>query len=152
MKIMALSFQDLVNCPDQLPCPDCAQERPRKWAVKRFAIDSIEQRQILLRVTVGVFYCHHCRRYFRSNPDFLTPRYFYSNRIIDIAVASAIEDQMPVSRISRRLARDFGVKPSDSAIWEWIHKSAERVGGPYPLPKPNQEFSDVLCVDETYSK
>lgn len=78
MKIIALSFQDIVDCPEKAPCPDCAQEGMRKWVAKRFAVDSFEQRQGLLRITVGVFYCEPCQRYYRSNPSFLSPRYLYS--------------------------------------------------------------------------
>lgn len=58
---------------------------------------------------------------------------------------------MPICRIRRRLARDFGVEPAESAIREWIRKAGEEVVIEHVLPKAKEEFSGVLCVDEVYS-
>ena len=43
----------------------------------------------------------------------------YAERVREKAVSSVYEDGMPFGRVTRRLARNFWVKPSEAMIRRW---------------------------------
>jgi hypothetical protein len=90
--------------------------------------------------------------YFRNQPAFLRRSATYSNNVMKLALASVLEDGMPISRVPRRLSRDFGVKPTESIIRYWIrnlsHQHVLQWHG-YEEHVVNS-FSGILCVDEMY--
>lgn len=150
MKLQKVLFQELEDAPPSSDCPVCGKECRRSWRVVRNAVDVHDGVSGLLKINVGVYHCNMCDRYFRYNPSFLLPGHTYTNRVINIAVASAVEDKMPVSAIPRRLERDLGVRPSESVIRNWVSMAGERAleNG---QALATDEFSGVLCIDEAYS-
>ncbi len=94
MKVIKATFQEIHDAPDESCCPSCAKINSRVWTAVRFAIDASKERHGLLKVVISVYQCAPCRRYYRSNPKFIKPRHLYTNRIVNAAVAAAIEDKM----------------------------------------------------------
>jgi transposase len=82
---------------------------------------------------------------------FLRKNAVYTERVREKAVLSVYEDGMPFRRATRRLARDFWVKPSEAMIRRWCREYAEGLDfcGDYQ-EWVVEEFSGVLCVDEIY--
>jgi transposase len=112
LRFLATTFADLVIAPISAVCPECQRASRRTWKAKRFAIDTAKDGISALRITVGVYRCKSCRHYFRNQPAFLRKSATYSNNVMTLALASVQEDGMPISRVPRRLSRDFGIKPS----------------------------------------
>ncbi len=68
---------------------------------------------------IGVHHCAACHRCFRAQPPFLRPGTIYTNRLIDKAVQSVIEDELALRCVPERLARDFWVQPSEGSVRRW---------------------------------
>lgn len=85
----------------------------------------------------------------------MRPRASYSNRAINVAVASVVEDKMPVGAVVRRMARAFALKVSENAIRTWVSQAANSVRSNLESEETQlkilEDFSGVLCVDEAYS-
>ena len=133
------------------PCEQCGKPARRVWEVSRSAIDIDLDHPVLLLVTVSVHRCGGCSRFFRVQPSFLRPNAVYTERVRKKAVLSVYEDGMAMRRVTRRLARDFWVSPSEAMIRRWCRDYAEGVDfeGDYQRWVV-EEFSGVLCVDELY--
>lgn len=135
----------------EMPCERCQHPARRVWEACRAAVDVDLDRPVLLLVVVSVHECRRCGRHFRARPPFLRPGATYTNRVVDKAVASVYEDGMAVTRVARRLARDFWVRPSEGMIRRWCREHARGLDfeGQYQQWVV-EEFSGVLCVDEVY--
>ena len=132
-------------------CPQCDEPARRVWEVSRTAIDVDLDHPVLLLVTVSVHRCQSCGRHFRAQPPFLRPDATYTNRVVEKAVASVVEDGMAMTRVARRLARDFWVRPSEAMIRRWCRAHAEGIDFERDYQAwVVEEFSGVLCVDEVY--
>lgn len=154
MKIAHARFQVVSDAPLKSKCPNCLIEVNKQWEVKRTALDcSVEDGYGFLQITVGVFHCSKCSKHFRNQPVFIRPKALYTNRVANVAIASVIEDGMPISKVSRRLEREYGISPSESTIRGWISNASELL--PFKKedysPVVNTEFSGVICIDEAYS-
>lgn len=135
------------------PCDRCGQLAPRFSTTTRTAIDLDLDQPVLLLVTVSVHHCPPCRHYFRAQPPFLRPDATYANRVVATAVASVYEDGMARTRVSRRLARDFWVRPSEAMIRHWCRDYARGLDFARDYQAwVIEEFSGVLCVDEVYQE
>jgi transposase len=75
-------------------CPQCEEPARRVWEASRTAIDVDLDHPVLLLVTVSVHRCQSCGRHFRVQPPFLRPDATYTNRVMEKAVASVVEDGM----------------------------------------------------------
>lgn len=135
------------------PCPRCGTESPRRYGVVRSAIDIGLDRPILLQIHVGVYRCPRCRkkRNFRTPLVFIEPGNRYVNRCREKLVESIQLDQMPISRATKRMARDFNIAIVPSTGWQWYQDgrpgSAEIAEYEHLVV---MSFSGVLCVDEVY--
>lgn len=135
------------------PCPRCGTESPRRYGAKRHAIDIDLDRPVVLRILVGCYRCPRCRkdRNFRTPLDFIEPGHRYTNRCRQKLVESVELDRMPISRATRRMARDFHLDIVPSTGWQWYQD-----GRPGAAQIAEYEhlvvasFSGVLCVDEVY--
>lgn len=132
-------------------CEPCGHPAPRAWETSRTAIDVDLDGPVFLLVTVGVYHCRRCGRYFRSQPPFLRPNAIYTERVRQKAILSVYEDGMAFRRVTERLARDFWVSPSEAMIRRWCREYAEELDfcGDYQSWVV-EEFSGILCVDEVY--
>jgi transposase len=75
----------------------------------------------------------------------------YAERVREKAVSSVYEDGMPFRRVTRRLARDFWVEPSEAMIRRWCQQYADGLDFESDYQRwVVEEFSGVLCVDEVY--
>jgi hypothetical protein len=132
-------------------CEQCGQLAPRVWDGSRNAIDIDLDNPVLLVVTVSVHRCLGCSRYFRAQPPFLRKNAVYAERVRQKAVSSVYEDGMPFRRVTKRLARDFWVKPSEAMIRCWSQDYADGLDFESDYPRwVVEEFSGILCVDEVY--
>lgn len=105
----------------------------------------------IIDVHVGVYLCLSCEHYLRACPPFLRPKAIYTNRVIATAVASVFEDGMAISRVSRRMARDFWIRPNESIIRLRCRTHIESIQLEQDYqPWVVSSFSGVLCVDEVY--
>jgi bacterioferritin-associated ferredoxin len=100
-------------------CEGCGRCARRVWEVSRTAIDVDLDHPVLVLVTVSVHRCASCPRHFRAQPPFLRKNAVYAERVREKAVFSVYEDGMPFRKVTRRLARDFWVKPSEAMIRRW---------------------------------
>jgi len=149
------TFQCIDDAPLESSCKDCGTKCSRKWTAIRGAIDITATGHTMMKILIGIYYCMRCCRYFRSQPHNFLPRNIFSNQAINIAVASVIEDGMPIIKVSHRMQRDFGLKISEGAIRSWVAKAAKEFRTqenhkPFE-PVVLQESSGVLCIDEAYS-
>jgi hypothetical protein len=136
---------------EEVVCPQCAQPAPRVWDVTRTAIDIDLDQLVLLLVTVSVHRCPSCECHFRAQPPFLRPDATYTNRVVEKAVVSVVEDGMAMTRVARRLARDFWVRPSEAMIRHWCRAHAQGIDWVRDYQSwVVEEFSGILCVDEGY--
>lgn len=128
------------------PCDRCGRAAPRVWDVARTAIDLALDHPVLLLVQVSVHRCDGCGHYFRVQPPFLRPGTSYTTR-----VESVYRDGMAIRRVSRRLAEDFWVQPSEAMIRHWCRAYTDGLDvGEEHQGHVIAEFSGVLCVDEFY--
>ncbi len=135
------------------PCDRCGQPARRFSTTTRTAVDLDLDQPVLLLVTVSVHHCTPCRHYFRVQPPFLRPDGIYASRVVATAVASVYEDGMARTRVSRRLARDFWVRPSEAMIRRWCRDYARGLDFARDYQAwVIEEFSGVLCVDEVYQE
>jgi len=135
------------------PCDRCGQPAPRFSTATRTAVDLDLDQPVLLLVTVGVHHCTPCHHYFRAQPPFLRPDAIYASRVVATAVASVYEDGIARTRVSRRLARDFWVRPSEAMIRRWCRDYARGLDFARDYQAwVIEEFSGVLCVDEVYQE
>jgi hypothetical protein len=135
----------------EVACPWCAEPARRVWDVSRTAIDIDLGNPVLLLVTVSVHRCVGCKRHFRAQPPFLRPDATYTNRVVEKAVVSVVEDGMAMTRVARRLARDFWVRPSEAMVRHWCRAYAKALDFARDYQDwVVEEFSGVLCVDEVY--
>ncbi len=135
------------------PCDRCGQPASRFSTATRTAVDLDLDQPVLLLVTVSVHHCTPCRHYFRAQPPFLRPDGIYASRVVATAVASVYEDGMARTRVSRRLARDFWVRPSEAMIRRWCRDYARGLDFARDYQAwVIEEFSGVLCVDEVYQE
>jgi transposase len=135
----------------EAPCDRCGRPALRVWDVERTAIDLALDHPVLLLVEVSVHHCAACAHYFRVQPPFLRPGTSYTTRVVAKAVASVYRDGMAIRRVSRRLAEDFWVQPSEAMIRHWCRAYTDGLD----FAEAHQaeviaEFSGVLCVDEVY--
>nr|WP_279433284.1 transposase [Pseudobacteriovorax antillogorgiicola] len=151
--MLATRFQVIDDAPDQSVCKNCNSSCPLVWYARRSAIDITSAGQALLDIKIGVYRCNSCQNYFRNNLNYILPKALFTNRVVNVAVASVIEDSMPVSKVVRRLERDFGLKVSESAIRKWVTRAAQVIGDQKEKLEPQviSETSGVLCIDEAYS-
>jgi bacterioferritin-associated ferredoxin len=132
-------------------CERCNKPALRVWEASRSAIDIDLDHPVLLLVTVSVHRCPGCPRYFRAQPPFLRKNAVYAERVREKAVCSVYEDGMPFRRVTRRLARDFWVKPSEAMIRRWCRDYADGLDFESDYQRwVVEEFSGILCVDEVY--
>ncbi|MCA1598766.1 MAG: hypothetical protein LC769_07040 [Chloroflexi bacterium] len=135
------------------PCDRCGQPAPRYSTATRTTVDLDLDQPVLLLVTVSVHHCTPCHHYFRAQPPFLRPDATYASRVVATAVASVYEDGMARTRVSRRLARDFWVRPSEAMIRRWCRDYARGLDFARDYQAwVVEEFSGVLCVDEVYQE
>ncbi len=135
------------------PCDRCGQPAPRFSTATRTTVDLDLDQPVLLLVTVSVHHCPPCHHYFRAQPPFLRPDATYASRVVATAVASVYEDGMARTRVSRRLARDFWVRPSEAMIRRWCRDYARGLDFARDYQAwVIEEFSGVLCVDEVYQE
>jgi hypothetical protein len=135
------------------PCDRCGQPAPRFSTATRTAVDLDLDQPVLLLVTVDVHHCTPCHQYFRAQPPFLRPDAIYASRVVATAVASVYEDGMARTRVSRRLARDFWVRPSEAMIRRWCRDYARGLDFARDYQAwVIEEFSGVLCSDEVYQE
>lgn len=146
-----LCFTNVVFSPLHRPCKQCGIETSRVWNVQRTAIDLELEQPGLLNVQVGVYHCEHCQLYFRACPPFLRPKATYTNRVVSTVIASILEDGMAVRRVSRRMARDYWIRPSEAIIRQWCRSYVDSLDLEQSYtPWIVSSFSGVLCVDELY--
>ena len=136
--------------PLRARCELCGRSAPRAWETSRTAIDLGLDGPVFLLVTVGVHHCRRCGRHFRTQPSFLRPNAFYTERVREKAVLSVYEDGMAVRRVTDRLARDFWVSPSEAMVRKWCHEYTESLDFEDYQSQVVEEFSGILCVDEVY--
>lgn len=102
---------------------------------------------------VSVHRCRSWGHYVRAPPPFLRRDATATDRVVHAAVASVFAEGMPATRVARRLARDFWVRPSEAIIRRWCRAYAARLdcASTYQ-PGGVEEFSGVLCIDEVYQE
>src|SRR4051812_39128117 len=103
MEFIPAYFKEVIDSPAQTPCPTCNSQKSKLWDTSRSAIDCDTQGLSLLKVVVGVYECMICGKYFRNQPDFMQANALYTNRVVNVAISSVIEDGMPISKVGQRL-------------------------------------------------
>jgi hypothetical protein len=135
----------------EVPCDRCGQLAPSFSVATRTGIDIDLEHPVLLSVTVSVHYCQACTHYFRVQPPFLRTDAIYTNRVVAKAVQSVYQDGMAIRRVTRRLARDFWIQPSEKMIRLWCRAYSVSFNFETDYqPWVVSAFSGVLCVDEVY--
>ncbi|MCB9672598.1 MAG: hypothetical protein H6734_24185 [Alphaproteobacteria bacterium] len=138
-------------CPATLACEGCGDRRPRQWSTGRVALDLHLDGPRALDIAVGVYHCPTCQRWFRAQPPFLRRNAIYTNRVVRTAVASVISDGMAFSKVPCRMARDFGLRPSEASVRGWVRAWTEGIDLSEEYePWVVETFSGVLCLDEVY--
>lgn len=152
MKTVYAEFRTLDWASDRATCDSCGKSCTKLWDATRNVVDCSHEGYSLLRVIVGVYSCMICGFHFRAQPPFLSPRSRYTNKVVNIAISSVIEDGMPISKVPHRLHRDFGIMPSESTVRNWIADAGFKLQEDAVIDfKSIEEFSGVLCIDEGYS-
>lgn len=147
----ACQIQEVEYVLDTTICDQCQRPAPRFTTAARTAIDIHLDHPVLLHIVVSVHHCAACHRYFRAQPPFIRPSAVYTNRVIDKAVQSVVEDGLAMRCVPDRLARDFWVQPSEGSVRRWY----SAYGAQFDFETDYQgwvisEFSGILCVDEVY--
>ena len=99
MKMVSAAFNTARVVPDESECQNCKQQAVKRWETNRSAIDCCPDACSLLQVVVGVYYCNYCDLFFRNQPGFLRPNSIYTNKVVNVAIASVVEDGMPITRV-----------------------------------------------------
>ena len=139
--------------PQTANCPHCGAPSKRHSKRVRHPIDIDLDHPVILECIVGVYKCPNGCGFFRIQPPFLSKGAHYTNRAKEKCVVSIRDDQMPISSVPQRVARDFSIYPVKSTIHLWYNQAGKQLDlfQDYE-PWVVRTFSGVLCVDEVYDK
>lgn len=148
--------------PPTASCPRCHREARRCDKVERGPIvDASMEGPIFLFVEQGVYCCKECligagssrplSRYFRFKLPFTIPRGRYTLRARRLGIDGVKLDGMPFTKVVKRLAREFFLKPARSTVWRWHAEEGDTATAEMDYrPWARESLSGVLCIDELY--
>jgi len=148
--------------PPEATCPHCGKEARRCGTVQRGPIlDASLDGPVLLYVDQGVYRCRDCSRtagsrkpkarYFRFRLPFTVLRGRYTYRARRLGIDGVKLDGLPFTKVVKRLAREFLLKPARATVWRWHDQEGDKVTESLEYRQwAREELSGVLCIDELY--
>ena len=123
-------------------------------------MDASLEGPILIYVQQGVYRCKGCYRSasgrlkgksFRFKLPFTVTRGRYTNRARRIGVDGVKLDGLPFTKMVKRMAREFLLRPARSTLWRWHADEGKAAAECLDYRKwLTHELSGVLCIDEAY--
>lgn len=155
MQVHILDF-----APKEDACPYCGEPAGRHATVDRGPIvDASLDGPILLLVKQGVYRCRspRCRRgrkagrYFRKLLPFTVPYGRYTHRARALGINAVKYDEMPFTKVVKRLAREFHFAPARSTAWRWHKLHGDQAFEEVDYQQwAVESLSGVVCIDEMY--
>jgi len=146
--------------PEKEVCPWCGALARRHQVVDRGPIvDASLDGPILLRVKQGVYCCESraCKRrtdrkgFFRKDLPFTVTRGRYTLRARALGINGVKYDEMPFTKVVKRLAREFHIAPARSTAWRWHKGEGDRAADEVNYQQwAVESLSGVVCIDEMY--
>ncbi|MBN1427313.1 MAG: transposase, partial [Anaerolineae bacterium] len=110
-------------------------------------------RPTVLQVYREVRECCNTDCWARITPelDFVDKGGRFTKRVKQKAIASVVEDGMPLGRVPQRMLRDFHVRVAKSTVFEWVQAEAEADLGKAEYTQwVAARFSGVVGLDEIH--
>lgn len=137
-------------------CPDCGRVSTRHKELKRNVIDIDLERPTVLVILYNTYLCRNpscSTRHFQIDNLLVQKKSRYSRRAKEKMVKSVAEDGVTIRTARNRAKRDFNISPANATISRWTHKeNSSLLMGKEMADRVLEEFSGILCVDETYDK
>lgn len=125
------------------PCPICRRTSKRRTHGKHRLWDLGGPRPVLLEVRYSVHFCKRCRKYFSAScSDLAEPLARFTHRVKEKALASVLDDRLPLLDAQNRMLRDFSVYVPRSTLHRWVLRAGEK----------NQLHEGVRAVDAAAGK
>jgi transposase-like protein len=150
-----LPVQVVVVTPDygQTLCPDCGGPTKCKRSYYIHPQDINLEQPTILRVYRQVRECRDpsCKGRIAPKLDFVDKGERFTKRAKQKAIASVVEDGVPLGRVPQRMWRDFHVRVAKSSVYEWVHAEAEADLGEAEYTQwVAARFSGVVGIDEIH--
>ena len=92
-----------------------------------------------------------CQARIAPELDFVEKDGRFTKRVKQKAIASVVEDGMPLGRVPQRMWRDFYVRVAKSTVFEWVQAEAEADLGKAEYTQwVTARFSGVIGLDEVH--
>jgi transposase-like protein len=150
-----LPVQVVVVTPNygQTLCPDCGGATKCKRSYYIHPQDINLEQATVLQVYREVRECcdESCQARIAPELDFVDKGGRFTKRAKQKAIASVIEDGVPLERVPQRMWRDFHVRVAKSSVYEWVHAEAEAdLGAAEYTQWVAAHFSGVVGIDEIH--
>jgi transposase len=150
-----LPVQVKVVTPDysQTRCPDCDGPTECKRSYYIHPQDIHLEQPTMLQVYREVRECcaESCGKRIAPALDFIEKAGRFTKQAKQKAIASVIEDGVPLERVPQRMWRDFHVRVAKSTVYEWVHAEAEADLGEAEYTQwAVARFSGVVGIDEVH--
>jgi transposase-like protein len=150
-----LPVQVIVVTPDysQTICRQCGGPTQCKRTYYIHPQDIDLAQPTVLQVYREVRECcnQKCKARIAPELDFVEKDGRFTKRTKQKAIASVVEDGMPLGRVPQRMWRDFHVRVAQSTVYEWVHAEAEADLGKAEYTQwVAARFSGVIGLDEVH--
>ncbi len=150
-----LSVQVEVVTPDysQTRCPSCGGATKSKRSYYSHPQDINLEQPTVLQVYRQVRECcdPNCKGRIAPELDFVEKGGRFTKRAKQKAIASVVEDGVPLERVPQRMWRDFHVCVTKSSVHKWVHAEAEAdLGAAEYTQWVTERFSGVVGLDEVH--
>jgi hypothetical protein len=137
-------------------CPDCPRINTRHKELKRSVVDIDLERPTAVVFLYNTYICKNpnCqRKHYQIDNELVQKGGRYTNRAKEKATRSVTEDGVTIRAARTRVRRDFNINPANASISRWTELEASSLLTEKWFEEPCiQEFSGILCIDETYDK
>lgn len=137
----------------QTVCPACGSTTRCKRGYYIHPQDINLEKPTVLQVYREVRECCNkgCGERFTPELDFVDKDGRFTRRAKQKAIASVVEDGMPLGRVPQRMWRDFHVRVAKSTVFEWVQAEAEADLGKAEYTQwVTARFSGVIGLDEVH--
>lgn len=151
----SLQVQVVVVSPDysQTVCPECGGPTKCKRSYYSHPQDIDLEQPTILQVYREIRECRDqdCEERVAPELDFVAKGGRFTKRAKQKVIDSVTEDGVPITRVPRRMWRDFHVRVAQSTVHKWVHEEAEADLGEAEYTQwVVERFSGVVGIDEVH--
>jgi transposase len=131
-KLEAVLFPDtkiklISRMHKKAPCPSCGRVCRRRSRGERQLRDLGLTHPVVLEVHYSKHYCSSCEQYFNAPmEDLAEPGSLFTSEVKKKALATVLQDRVPLRKAVDRMLRDFYVHVPLSTLQAWVSSAGEK--------------------------